>query len=206
MDQFCETVVGCYGIYAAADCPSTDEELCRWAQRNGVAANLTQPESPRVLFCLGPRERFERKLALEPGLKSTPTAVAARFQTAVLIHEHFHAIVETGHGSQPTFFNKPSFRQALKEASRLNESLAVWMELHYARDDEDLRGIVLRYMSAGHYPHWPYAGAAEIEAQYQERGVEVVREWIERLRNDPVGAVSAFDLAVGNRANVASAS
>jgi hypothetical protein len=206
MEQFCEAVVGCYGIYAAADCPRTDEEMCRWAVKNGLAANLTQPDSPRVLFCLGPRERFERKLAAEPGIITTPAAVAARFQIAVLIHEHFHAIVETGHGSQPIFINNPSFRQAWKTASRLNESLAVWMELHYAREDEDLRGIVLRYVSAGQYPHWPYAGAAEIEAQYQERGVEVVREWIERLRNDPVGAVTAFDLAVGRRANVASAS
>lgn len=127
--------------------------------------------------------------------------MAALFQTAVLIHEHFHAIVETGHGSQPTFLNKPPFRQALKEASRLNESLAVWMELHYARDDEDLRSIVSRYVSAGQYPNWPYAGAAEIEAQYQEEGLAVVREWIERLRNDPAGAVSAFDLSVGSRAN-----
>ena len=92
------------------------------------------------------------------------------------------------------------------DQDRLNESLAVWMELHYARDDEDLREIVMRYSGAGQYPGWPYAGAFEIEAQYQARGVEAVREWIERLRNDPAGAVSAFDLAVGCRASVASAS
>jgi hypothetical protein len=182
-----------YGIFAPFDSQTADQALFRWAGAQAISPHLTLPETPRVLFCLSARERFEEKLREEAGPEMQPARLAGLFQRCVLVHEHFHAILETGIDGQRLAAPGAAARDKWNEASRLNESLAAWMELHFARRHEDFRRIVLDYINSGNYPDWPYAGALKIEADYEHRGLEAVRDWIDWMRKDPGGAVAAFD-------------
>jgi hypothetical protein len=60
------------------------------------------------------------------------------------------------------------------------------------RGDREVERLVLDYIRSGAYPDWPYAGALWIEAEFQERGIDAVREWMHQLRGDPLTAASAF--------------
>lgn len=182
-----------FGIFAPAASTATDASLSRWAASQGLAQAFSMPGVDRVLFCLHALER-QRKALAEAAASTADGAdsqrLAARFQQCVLVHEHFHALVAVGLGDSP----RPV--ASLEAAARLNEALAAWMELHLARGDAALTELVQAYIDAGHYPDWPYAGAAQLEREFADRGPDAIRDWLARLRATPAEAQAAFDRLV----------
>ncbi len=174
-----------YGIYAPPDSRTTDEALQQWALKRGVPVQFTLPQSPRVLLCLSARQRFEEQLALEQDNDSAE--LAKLFQLCTLIHEHFHAILAIGLDSNRALASGSQLA-SWQTASPLNESLAVWMELHFARENPKLTDLIWSYIRAGSYPDWPYRGAEYIENLYQEKAMEAVRELITEMRQRPEAA------------------
>jgi hypothetical protein len=175
-----------HGVFAPAG--SADTDLERWAVQRGLAPAMALAGVPKVLYCLSTRER-ENELRRD----SDKAGLERGFQKCVLIHEHFHALLETGldeHGARAT---GPGFRTEWAKATPLNESLAVWMELHYVRGDAAQTSIVEAYMANGPYPDWPYAGAARVEQVFQRDDVDGVRALIRSLRTDPAAAQRHFD-------------
>lgn len=182
-----------YGIYVPATAFSSNDRLKRWAFDRGVPTELTFPQSSRVLFCLLAQERFEKETERVLADRRIARQMACDFQRSVLIHEHFHAILETGLDEKRSPANGVKFDEAWREASPLNESLAAWMELHNARQNHDLMKLVWSYIQAGTYPQWPYRGAEKVETLFQEKGMSAVRDLIRSLRRDPESAQAAFD-------------
>jgi hypothetical protein len=86
-----------------------------------------------------------------------------------------------------------TFHAEWAAATSLNESLAVWMELHSVRGDPALTDLVQAYIRNGPYPEWSYAGAARVEALYEREGPDAVRALVRSLRDDPVAAVQHFE-------------
>jgi hypothetical protein len=182
-----------FGIFAPARSEATDLALHRWATDMGVAQAITLPGADRVLFCLAARERFEQGLRNSLPDAAQVQRVAAFFQRAVLVHEHFHAILEVGIDAKNGAAIGAQNANDWRDACNLNEALAAWMELHLARGDAALEKLVWDYIRAGHYPEWPYAGAEAIERQYMAEGVGAVRGWIDRLRQRPQLTQGEFD-------------
>jgi hypothetical protein len=171
-------------------------ELERWAVQRGLPPALALPGTPRVLFCAAAQERNRERMLQEKGSDGA-TRLARAFQKCVLIHEHFHAVLENALDGVGEPARGPRFPEAWNAATPLNESLAVWMELHAAREDAEMADLVRAYMKQGEYPHWPYAGGEWVETVYQEGGVEAVRALISRLRDDPAAARENTDCARG---------
>jgi len=182
-----------YGIFVPANSIPTDDGLKRWAFDRGVPTELTFPQSARVLFCLMAQERFEKETATVIADRRMALQMARDFQRSVLIHEHFHAILETGLDDKRSSAKGVKFEEAWRVASPLNESLAAWMELQNARQNRELMEFVWSYIRAGTYPQWPYRGAEKIETLYQKKGIDAVRDLIRSLRRDPESAQVAFD-------------
>lgn len=179
-----------YGIYAPPNSLATDQSLQQWALKRGIPTQFTLPQSPRVLLCLDARQRFEDQLAHEH--PNDRTELAKLFQRCILIHEHFHAILALGldnDGALAAGTHSASWQAAVP----LNESLAVWMELHFARENPKLTDLVLSYIQSGTYPDWPYRGAEYIENLYQGKGIEAVLELITEMRQLPEVAQAKLD-------------
>ena len=193
LERFFAVQAPTYGIYVPANSSSTDDRLKRWAFDRGVPTELTFPQSSRVLFCLMAQERFEKETEKVLADRRIAHQVARDFRRSVLIHEHFHAILETGLDEKRSSAKGVKFDEAWRAASPLNESLAVWMELHNARQNHDLMELVWSYIRAGTYPQWPYRGAEKIEMFYKERGIDAIRDLIRSLRSDPEAAQAEFD-------------
>lgn len=138
------------------------------------------------------RQHFEEQLAHEQ--PNDRTELAKLFQRCILIHEHFHAILAIGLDSDLALAAGAQLA-SWQAALPLNESLAVWMELHFARDNPNpiLRGLLLSYIHIGSYPAWPYRGAEYIENLYQEKGLEAVHELIAEMRQHPEAAQAKLD-------------
>jgi hypothetical protein len=183
-----------YGIYASDRSLRTDEQLKIWAFERGIPTELTFPKNHRVLFCLTALSEFENNLKQYFLEYSKAQQMARDFQRSILIHEHWHAILETGLDHKRAAAIGTRFEEAWQSALPLNESLAVWMELHYARQKPDLTKIIWNYIRSGTYPQWPYNGAERIEALYQREGIEAIRKLIQSLRVDPESAQVAFDM------------
>lgn len=182
-----------YGIYVPANSISTDDGLKRWAFDRGVPTDLTFPNSARVLYCLMAQERFEKETEKVLVDRRKAHQMACDFQRSVLIHEHFHAILETGLDEKRSSANGVKFGEAWRISSPLNESLAAWMELHNARGNRELMALVWSYIRAGTYPQWPYRGAEKIETMYQRGGIDSVRGLVCSLRRAPESAQAEFD-------------
>jgi hypothetical protein len=193
LEQLFVVQVSTYGIYIPANSLPTDDRLKRWAFDRGVPTELTFPQNSRVLFCLTALEQFEKALEKFSAERQKVQQMAREFQRSVLIHEHFHAILETGLDEKHATATGVRFEDAWRSASPLNESLAVWMELHAARQKPELKQLVWDYIQAGSYPQWPYRGAEKIEALYQQQGIEAIRSLILSLRRDPEAAQIGFD-------------
>lgn len=189
--QFFSVDVSTYGVYMPPTSLSGDRELAQWGQDQGVPVHLILAQTPRVLLCLGARQRFAEHL--ESISAANSAELAEFFQRCVVIHEHCHALLETGVGQDRSLGAWPQFQEAWRAAANLNESLAVWMELHFARENRDLKDLVLSYIRSGSYPDWPYRGAERVEVLYQARGIEGVRGLIQALRRDPESAQRSFD-------------
>ena len=86
----------------------------------------------------------------------------------------------------------PHFAGAWESATGLNESLAAWMELHFAREDRDLLALIWSFIKAGEFPDWPYRGAETVEKLYASGGIESIIHLTESLRADPESAQAAF--------------
>jgi hypothetical protein len=182
-----------YGVFVPANSIPTDDGLKRWAFDRGVPTELTFPQSARVLFCLMAQERFQKETEKVLADRRVALRMARDFQRSVLIHEHFHAVLETGLDEKRSSATGVKFEETWRAASPLNESLAAWMELHNARQNRELMELVWGYIRAGSYPQWPYHGAEKIETLYQKKGSDAVRDLIHSLRKDPESAQAAFD-------------
>lgn len=193
IQQLFAVEVPTYGIYAPANCPDSDDRLKHWAFERGIATELTLSNTPRVLFSLDAQERFEEKLQREVERQKS-SRLAREFQRSVLVHEHFHAILETGLDEKRSSAPSSKFKkEAWQTAFCLNESLAVWMELHAARQNQELMALIWDYIRADSYPNWPYRGAEKVEEIYQQEGIEGLRELIANIRKDPESAQAYFD-------------
>jgi hypothetical protein len=193
LQQLINTEVPTYGIFLPANAPAEDDELRRWAVERGLPTELTLPRSPRVIFCANAREKLEKQIraALPEGV-NVPELVSV-LERCVLVHEHFHALVETALDNGGHAPRGPTFAQAWRTASGLNEALAAWMELHFVRGQHALEKLILEYIRAGCFPKWPYAGAEKIEEAYQRGKLDEVRRFITSLREDPETARSMFE-------------
>jgi hypothetical protein len=174
-----------YGVYLPPNA-TAERGLRRAVTAWGLPPQMTLTGAPRVLFCLGAQQRFEQRIA-EGKLSVRPEASRA-FQRCVLVHEHFHALIATapGEGCEvPLALRSPD---AWAAAAPVDEALAAWMELHLAREtgDDDLRALVMDFIRAGSYPHWPYAMAVQVERLFEEGGLSAVRDLVRALRRDPV--------------------
>ncbi|MCL4528590.1 MAG: hypothetical protein M1282_04165, partial [Chloroflexi bacterium] len=193
LERFFAVQTPTYGIFVPANSIPTDDQLKRWAFDRGVPTELTFPGSARVLFCLMAQERFEKETETVMADRRIAVQLARDFQRSVLIHEHFHAILETGIDDKRSSARGAKFEGAWRAASPLNESLAAWMELHNARQNHDLMELVWSYIRAGTYPRWPYRGAEKIETLYQKNGIDAIRDLMRNFRRDPESAQATFD-------------
>jgi hypothetical protein len=180
-----------FGIFLSPRSRQGEVSLLQWVHSIRRPPELALPNSPRVLLCLGAQRHYETMLQQQRTDLSAIHALSRAFRRSVLIHEHFHAIIETGLGQPAT--DQTGLDSDHSSASRLNEALAAWMELHAARSDAELTRLVWEYICAGRYPQWPYRGAEHIETIYQQQGISGVRNWINRLRAEPTAAQASFD-------------
>jgi hypothetical protein len=195
-----------YGIFAPAGADDVDARLAEWAVRNHALPQATLPGWARVLLCTRQLAALGAEPSADgsgPGLEPPDRRLLTR---CVVIHEHFHAIVETGidpDGEPPL---GPRDRDAWSSATRLNESVAAWMEWHYLDRLAALPGAgpevvtaklaVEAYVRSGPYPQWPYRGAERVEALFRRGGIDAVRDLIHRLRTTPAAAQQGFDEVV----------
>lgn len=181
-----------YGIYAPPTFRDIDQKLQEWAFQHEIAGQLTLPRTPRILLCLDAYQKivsqFEQDMTHQEKAE-----LAAQFQRCLLIHEHFHAILEGGLDNHHSSAIGPLSVTQWQSALGLNEALAAWMELHFARDYPNVKELVLSYIQAGLYPDWPYRGAEQIEKLYQQEGLEAIRKLISILREAPEVAQTQFD-------------
>jgi hypothetical protein len=82
-----------HGIYAAPNAP--EMELERWTVLRGLPPALAFPGSAKVLFCAPAQDRNRETLRNDNG-DDAAMRLARSFQKCVLVHEHFHAILESG--------------------------------------------------------------------------------------------------------------
>ncbi len=179
------------GSFVPAGAVDVDSDLLSWATRQEIPQQSVLPATSRVLYCTRPGRSQER------------LRVRRLLRMCVLLHEHFHAIIETG--SSWDVIGTPGLADAsrLSSAIALNESLAVWVEWHYVRqhgglrnsacDVDEVKRALWAYIRCGDYPNWPYRGAERIESMYSRDGIGSVRSLIYRLRADPVSAQHDFD-------------
>lgn len=185
-----------FGAFVPAAASNVDVQLLSWATQNEVLQQAVLPEVARVLYCNGPSTV---NLA-------GPAQRSRALRQCVLLHEHFHAILETGLSVNGKTATGSTDAAAWSRATPLNESLAAWMEWHFVRQHGDLiasreeKDEVLKslwaYVCCGDYPVWPYRGAERIEAIYTETGIDAVRSLIHRLRANPVSTQAEFDNSI----------
>jgi len=152
--------------------------------------------SAKVLVCSGALARLKQEISQKAGNGTAAADLASRLAMAVLVHEHFHAAVAGGIDAQGRSAAAAESSDEWELGSALNESLAVWAELHFFRGDREMAEYVAAYFRSGDYPQWPYRGAELIECCYSSGGLPVVRTWIRRLRNDPANTQREFDKAM----------
>jgi hypothetical protein len=191
--EYFTTIASTHGIFVGESSEQTDAKLDSWALARGIQTELVMPGSPKMLFCLNSLERFRNSLERDGKTRHDAIRLAREFQRCVLIHEHFHGILETGLDSTGKSARGPQFADAWRAASSLNEALAAWMELHYSRGNPEMLGIVWAFVLAGEYPDWPYRGAERLEALFQKHGIEAIRNEVAAIRIDPETAQAAFD-------------
>ena len=177
-----------FGIFAPASAASVDAQLAAKPGEWGIPPALFLPGTDRVLLCATALDEFGKAVS---NAGAGPN-MARLFLRALLIHEHFHAFAYTAplkDGAPPP---GPGFVQQWNTASCVNEALAAWMQVHFARDQKDpqLSQWFKEYNGSGEYPHWPYAGASRIEKAYQTGGLQVVQNLANLLRTDPPLAVA----------------
>jgi hypothetical protein len=185
-DYFITADVPTYGIFAPAAAGSVDAYLQSKALEWGVRRDLVLPGTDRVLLCGESLDDF-RALLTERGEHLN---VARLFLRGVLVHEHFHAFLETAPTNDGRPPAGPGFLDHWNAAKPVNEALAAWMQVHMARDDQALSAMIAGFVSAGSYHEWPYAGALTIESVFKKKGIKEIRSLINTLRSDPLLALA----------------
>jgi hypothetical protein len=187
-----------FGIFMPGN-GAADGTLLEWAARNQVPQQTTLPGTPRVLSCLN---AFDGDIDRQQTVPVSPVLRRA-LARCVQVHEHFHAVLETGldeHGDPASGPSRNSI--SWRKATPLNESLAAWMELRFAQkhavrlgleDTNALTDAIWAYIRSGPYPQWPYRGAEYVEARYRKEGIASVRRMLRLLRDDPETAQQEFD-------------
>jgi hypothetical protein len=184
--------VAAHGIFVPAANAAADVALAAWASRRGIPPQAILPDTPRVLF-----------RTTSPSDRADDSGCRRLLERCTLVHEHFHAVVETGLDARFRPARGPrDDPEGWEQATALNESLATWMEVQFLRrhaaslgepeEVEAAQSAVWAYVRDGDYPNWPYRGAEAVEGLYSKGGIEAVRELVLRLRNDPRGAIQDF--------------
>ena len=184
-----------FGVFIPTGASGADSQLLSWAVQNGLMQQAVLPETNRVLYCTH---------ASEGEVDSGGTVEVQRIlRQCTLLHEHFHALMETGVSADGQLARGPADKPAWSGATGLNESLAVLIELHFLRQHGHLIGSaddvktafnsLWAYIRCGEYPAWPYRGAEKLEELYLQHGIAAVRSLMSRLRDDPVGAQCELD-------------
>ena len=184
-----------YGIFTPGSARDTDVLLYRWTSDAGLPQALALPTQDKVLLCTNAITRVERDLVARGQSPSDARALVRAFQRSILVHEHFHAVLECGLADgSPMDADAKALMRA--HARSLNEALAAWMQWHAVRDNPPAAARVRDYIDSGPYPAWPYAGARHVEARYAERGMDAVRTLIAQLRTAPQQAQRDFDASI----------
>lgn len=170
-----------YGIFAPATATNVDAQLAKKANDWTLPQAIFLPNTDRVLLCADALDDFG---AAATALDQGPNA-ARQFLRSLLVHEHFHAFAQTAPLPNGALPPGPGLQSQWAAAAPVNESIAAWMQLHFARDDADLLARVIEYINAGNYPEWPYAGALALEHAYQKHGIQEVRKLVGYLRTEP---------------------
>ncbi|MBR1194113.1 VWA domain-containing protein [Bradyrhizobium sp. AUGA SZCCT0160] len=196
VDRFIASDVPTYGIFAPAKVAKVDADLQARMLEWGLRSELMLPNTDRVLLCGNALDDFRATLT-----KHQKQNVARLFLRSILVHEHFHAFLETAPMSNGKPPPGPNFLEQWNAAKPVNEALAAWMQVHMARDNQPLSSMIGQYVSAGSYPEWPYAGAETIETVYQKDGIEEIRNLIGKLRTDPPLAIAWMEKHAKQRLN-----
>jgi hypothetical protein len=178
------TISSTYGLFINYDLKEADRVIKKTCKKLRVPLRMAMPKTPRVLLCL---DALDQHKDLAPDLNES-------LRLTTTLHEHFHASIvcsprpENYKGPEPP----PDTRQQIHA---LEEALAAWMELHYAREIGNIAlfNAVKGYVLAGDWPTWPYRGAFEIDRLYREQGIDAIKNTIYRLRNDPASVAIEFD-------------
>ena len=171
-----------------------------WPTRCRYPTRVTFPGSHRVLLCADALDDLATLVSADGrGLNA-----ARLFVRSVVVHEHFHAFIQTAPDTNGAPPPGPSFAKLWKDASTVNEALAVWMQLHMARDKPELLRLVQDYIAFGDFPEWPYAGAAYVEHIFRSDGLKGVRELVGLLRLDSPRAAARLSVLARGKASKSS--
>ncbi len=96
IEEFFTASVPTHGILLPDPATQADEQLERWAIDRGIPVELSLPHNPQVLLCVNSLERFQEMLARRGRPRQDARRLARDFQRCVVVHEHFHSILETG--------------------------------------------------------------------------------------------------------------
>jgi len=170
-----------YGVFIPAG-QDSDRNFAAWSAANGIQEALTFPGSDRLLLCLEAIGRCTQGI--------DDADMRRRIRRSVLVHELLHAVISSAVGSDEV-------RQAARsEARNVEECLAVWLELEAARDCPAMRDLINKYVSAGTYPEWPYAGTGALESNFLTGGRHAVHLFVSQLIDNPTGVQEKFDKLV----------
>jgi len=186
-------IASTYGVFLMGTAASAQVQFQATLTRSNWPKQAALSGQDKVLVCLGAIDRLRQKMQQESLGETKALELSRRFALAVLVHEHFHSALATGidrNGHTPL---GPQRLDEWETATKLNESLAAWVERHFFRQDPEMVDHIDAYIRSGEYPSWPYRGAETIERLYQQGGLPTVRGWIQYLRDDPVNAQKEFD-------------
>ena len=138
-----------------------------------------------VFLCAAPILEAARQLD-----KPSCHELANKLLASVLVHEHFHAIIQEGVPSRD--------HRGKPDASNLEEALAEWVEIDFFRSDPTVRGWLLEHACSGTFPTWPYAGAIWVEHLAAMEGPRAcwLRQRVAHYREAPGQAYCSFLRAV----------
>ncbi len=162
----------------------TERAIQKLAAAQGVPGTVCMPGVPKVLICM--RALMEQD---SDNLEAIYGSVA-ELRHCVTLHEHFHAALRLGWPAQSRSI--PTFARGATIA--LEEALAAWMELNYARRNARLCGVITEYVQAGDWPEWPYRGAEARERLFKTGGLGAIKALIRAFGEDPATTATLFDV------------
>lgn len=187
------TTVPTYGIFANAGCQVAERRLAALARDHGWPQEATLPGCHKVLVCSDAFEKFKADLVDTGETEEQARRMAENFLLSTLVHEHFHAILETGLDERGQVSRAVSDLVLWNKGKTLNEALAAWSQRHFFRDDPTMFDRISEYIRSGDYPNWPYRGADFVQHIFEANGLAGVRTLVYQLRDNPDIAQMRFD-------------